>query len=338
MLEFVKTAVTGIEVLVEPISADAPVSAPNLITQSRLETWQACKRKHKHRYVDGYAAATEKQALSFGKAWHSFMEYWWMGRRDPAEIEERCLLPYKDFLDGLAYLQLEELVKGYSIAHPDSDEFDVAFVEKEFRATLFDPSINNKDRQEISGAFVIGGKIDGGITWRRDGVFGVLEHKTTTQSIESDADPYWDKLVGDHQLSIYMVGCDSMGLDAQRALYDVVRKPSIRPTKKETLEDYRARLAGEIAANPKSYFRWREVPRPTQEVFFALRDVWDAARLMEIEDQGSLSPRNPEACFKYGTSHRCIYYDTCFNGIKLEENAALIKSAPFQELEVGGEA
>lgn len=115
-MQLVKTKVVGIHLTVEPIPDDAPNTAPGLITQSRLETFNLCRRKHKHRYEDGYAEVYEKQELAWGKAWHKFQEYWWVGRRDWKELSERCIDPVRDVLDPLLLLQLEELMKGYDFA------------------------------------------------------------------------------------------------------------------------------------------------------------------------------------------------------------------------------
>lgn len=335
-----KTSVRSIDLKVEPIAMDQPIEAPELITASRMESWNLCRRKAHYRYVEGYDAKIPGAALLFGHAWHAFLEYWWMGRRDWEEIRERCWAPFREQMDGLAYVCLQELCYGYDLAHKEEAEaYEVIALEKEFRAPLFDPSASTRNgtMQEISAAFMVGGKIDGILRKKADGSVGLKENKSTKQTIESDADPYWDKLVMDHQLSTYTIGADVLGYDAAWALYDVVRKPSIRPDKRkgeDSVEKFRPRLRENIRENLKSYFRWREIPRQHKEVFHALRDIWDIARMMEISKAGDLNPRNPNACFKYGASHRCAFYETCLGNVSLDENPDLKRSAPFQELEV----
>jgi hypothetical protein len=338
---FVKTNVEAIALRVEPMPADAPYTADDLLTQSRMETFGLCQRKHQYRYVDGYDSAMPKGALDFGHAWHKFMEYWWANRRDPDELRERVIQPASLGMDRTQVLHLECMMEGYDLAHRDEfNDYRVLEIEKEFRAMLLDPSATTdggKRPIEVSGAFYLAGKIDAIIQDAREpeGSENVIidEHKTTKESIESDGDPYWNKLAGDHQLSIYVIGADSLrGYNAQEALYDVARKPSIKQKKAETLEEFRDRLRADMRENPKSYFRWRRVPRQTNEVFRALRDAWDIGRLIEIGQKGYLAPRNPGACFKYGTGHRCPFYNTCFLGTPLEENAELMRKAPFSEL------
>lgn len=321
------------------MAPDAAIEGDDLLTQSRMETWNLCRRKHHYRYTEGYDKKAPSQALDFGTAWHKFCEYWWSGRRDAETLKKHIFDRAALMMSPVELVQFEEMARGYDLAHAeDAKRYKVVALEKEFRAGLFDPSQSTrggKKALEVSGAFLLAGKIDGVLEdTEKDDYQLVLEHKTTKQIIEDDSEPYWDKLVMDHQLSMYTVGSDALGYNVQEALYDVARKPSIRPKKGESLEEYRLRLRAEMEADPKSYFRWRTIPRQTKELFSFVRDAWDTARLMEIEKEGVLSPRNPSACFQYGTGHRCPFYDTCLGNVPLDENPELMRKAPFSELEV----
>lgn len=78
-------------------------------------------------------------------------------------------------------------------------------------------------------------------TWRhggkRDGIiqgFGqtvLLEHKTTSSNIKDPNDSYWRRLMIDSQVSHYSLEAWQEGRKLDGTLYDVVKKPGIRPKK-----------------------------------------------------------------------------------------------------------
>ncbi len=74
----------------------------------------------------------------------------------------------------------------------------------------------------------------------------VVEHKTTSLDI-GEGTPYWKRLTLDAQVSKYLVGARALGHEPVGVLYDVVRKPALRPleatpieSRKYTQEDSRA--------------------------------------------------------------------------------------------------
>lgn len=338
-IAFMTTTVDSIGVVASPVPPGESVKTDSLITASRMAMWNECKRKHHYRYNKHYAAKGEGIELTFGSLWHKYMEYWWSGRRD---LIEQVLTQAEKVMDSTHFAYFSAMVKGYDVAHlPNKDKYTVVALEKEFRGVVFDPemvSASDDQPQEVSGAFALAGKIDGILQDEEDSVIDaathiVLEHKTTTQTIE-DGDPYWDKLQMDHQLSVYCLGCDSLGYNVSRCLYDVARKPQLRQKRGETYDEFKQRVHDEVVGNLPKYFRWRMVPRQTQEVIHAARDVWETARLMEIEKAGGLAPRNPSACYKYGASYVCPYFGTCMGAVQLEDNGDLVVRKPFTELEV----
>lgn len=63
----------------------------------------------------------------------------------------------------------------------------------------------------------------------------VVEHKTTALEIGAGSS-YWRRLTLDSQISNYQVGCRSLGHVPTGVLYDVIRKPQIRPYKATPIE------------------------------------------------------------------------------------------------------
>lgn len=71
------------------------------------------------------------------------------------------------------------------------------------------------------------GKVDG-IVWI-DGRRFLLEHKTTSEDISDPNAPYWRRLSIDCQVSMYGLAMWQSGQKIDGTLYDVIRKPTIRP-------------------------------------------------------------------------------------------------------------
>ena len=64
----------------------------------------------------------------------------------------------------------------------------------------------------------------------------ILEYKTTGQDLAPDGD-YWKRLLIDSQVSVYWLAAVDAGLAVQTVLYDVTRKPTIRPRQIPLLDD-----------------------------------------------------------------------------------------------------
>ena len=115
--------------------------------------------------------------------------------------------------------------------HPILESHEVLEVESEFTFPLLNP-----ETEAPSKTFVEAGKIDGVLRDRRSGTLKVLEHKTTSDGIESDSS-YWARLAMDSQISKYILSLNSRGLDVSTVLYDVIRKPAQRPKGIAILDD-----------------------------------------------------------------------------------------------------
>ena len=105
---------------------------------------------------------------------------------------------------------------------PVLETHDILEVESEFSFPLLNP-----ETEAPSRTFNEAGKIDGVLRCKRTGLLKVLEHKTTSDSVDSDSN-YWGRLAMDSQCSKYILSLKQRGLDVRVALYDVVRKPAFR--------------------------------------------------------------------------------------------------------------
>ena len=126
-------------------------------------------------------------------------------------------------LADVASAKARGLFKGWVESfYPVLETHDVLEVESEFQFPLLNP-----ETEAPSRTFVEAGKIDGVLRCKRTGVLKVLEHKTTSDSIEPESN-YWGKLTMDTQISKYILSLRSRGIDANTVIYDVVRKPGYK--------------------------------------------------------------------------------------------------------------
>ena len=163
----------------------------------------------------------------------------------------------------------------------------------------------------------------------------ILEHKTTSEECGLGS-VYWSVLTMDAQVSTYHVGARALGHEPQGVLYDVLRKPQIRPalatpeserkytkaTAKEpprlyagqrtTAEDpaeYLARCCATIAENPDRYYQRGVVVRLASEERDAAADLWLTADSIRISQNRNRWPRNVDSCRQY--NRLCDFFPIC---------------------------
>ena len=175
----------------------------------------------------------------------------------------------------------------------------------------------------------------------------VVEHKTTSADI-TPGSPYWRRLALDAQVSLYLGGAGSL-------LYDVIKKPSLRPLRAtpvearrytkagtlyaaqreadETPDAYEARLLADIAQHPDAYYQRGTVVRTEEEAQEAGRDVWMTARMIRESRYLDAWPRNPSACDAYGRT--CDYWPVCSGTASIDDDV-LYRDAGAQHEELPG--
>lgn len=189
-----------------------------LVTVSRMKTFRRCAREDLYKYEFGYRAATEAEALRFGTLMHLGLETWFKSGADLEQTIEAMRAGVA--ADEYELVRAEELMRGYHFRWCD-EPMTVLAVEQQFRADLRNPETGGKSR-----TFDLGGKVDA-VVQREDGVY-IVEHKTTSEDIGLGS-PYWERLRIDAQVSVYFAGAKSLGYDVVGCIYDVIRKPTIRP-------------------------------------------------------------------------------------------------------------
>lgn len=173
----------------------------------------------------------------------------------------------------------------------------------------------------------------------------VVEHKTTSADI-TPGSPYWRRLTLDTQVSTYLGATEGV----EGMLYDVIRKPTLRPYKAtpveaqkrtktgalyatqretdETPEEYAERLRADISSDPNKYYARGVVVRLTHERAEAARDTWLVAGSIRESMRLNAWPRNPGSCDAYGRT--CDYWEVCAEGRDLSEYR--LAETPHEEL------
>jgi hypothetical protein len=199
--------------------------------------------------------------------------------------------------------------------------YEVLAVEAEYCCPLVNPETGAASR-----TWQRGGKLD--VILRE--IFGhrrivFMEHKTSSEDI-SPGSSYWRRLHMDGQVSGYFLGAEALGFRAEACIYDVLGKPAQRPyqvsqkrSEPETPEQFRARVAEAIAAEPSAYYQRGEVVRLEAEVAEAAFDDWQTAKMLREAELAGRFPRNPDACFKWGRA--CEYFDVCTGAASIDDPA-----------------
>jgi len=117
---------------------------------------------------------------------------------------------------------VEALLKGWAWRWSEQT-LEVVASEQTFTLPLINPATGAPSK-----LFSLAGKIDG-IVRLEDGRLAVIEHKLLGEDISSDGE-IWRRLQMEQQISLYVYAARQLGWDVSAVLYDVARKPTIKPT------------------------------------------------------------------------------------------------------------
>lgn len=163
----------------------------------------------------------------------------------------------------------------------------------------------------ISDEITIQGEIDA-IGTDANGERVAIEWKTSSNDLSAGGE-YWQRIMLiDPQVSTYLAALRELGIS--RLVYDVLRKPALRQSKKETADEFHVRVLEAIAAEPERYYQRATIVRLDADHDDFVRDVRGTVRLMQVGEY----PRNPGSCFLY---RRCEYFDVCTGRISINDDA-----------------
>jgi hypothetical protein len=292
----------------------------DLLTNSRMACARTCLRKHFYRFELGIVPEYDKLALRVGTAYHKMHE-----------AKAKGLNPW-DILNGEAFDDpydrelVARLFMGYEWRY-EKEPIEIVKSELPFLDVVRNPETGSPTPLWRSA-----GKLDG-IVRLADGRLALLEYKTTSDDISPGSD-YWVRLRLDQQITGYFLAARNLlGFDVQTVLYDVVRKPALRPYKAtppekrkvkkdgtyyadvreqdETPDEYGERLATAMAEDPTRYYMRIEIPRLERDLDEWSEELWQQQLMLRNCQRTGHWFRNTNACtFPY----RCEYLDICGEG------------------------
>ena len=220
-----------------------------------------------------------------------------------------------------------------------TNDLEVLSIEETYWCRLYNLDTNRRSRK-----FVLSGKLDKVV---REGDQIVLyDHKTTSSKIGADSD-YWRVLQVEGQPRQYEILLRANGIEVDRVVWDVVRKPQIRPKKiasaarasvletrkyydsdvsDETHEDLRTmkleyenpemfelRVYDTVYRDPTEYFARRSIPNLKDDLYVHNQNMWDLSQSIVTArkryDEHKRHTYNAGACFQWGTP--CRYLGIC---------------------------
>ena len=199
-----------------------------LLTYSRQASFKTCRKAHWFGYEQRIRPVVDAKALRQGSAYHAGLESWANTHNLDAAVQAArdAYWVTPDVIDERDWqLECETVVRllcGYTWRWEQCPIEHVA-AEQSFELPLLNPETNKPSK-----LFKLAGKIDG-IVRLEDGRLAVLEHKLLGDDIGPDSE-LWRRMRMDHQVSLYVIAARALGHDVTTVLYDVARKPTIRPS------------------------------------------------------------------------------------------------------------
>lgn len=259
------------------ITEAAPSTIPgtDVLTNSSEQCFMTCPRKYYWSYECGWRPERTKKPLRLGSALHEGLD---MLARGHAVYEVLAAIDdiYDDHITGAAAwsdieagrydltlerVTVECLVAGYAKAWEQSA---IEILESE---RVFDLPIVNPATGASSRTFRQAGKRDR-VGRLPDGRLALLESKTSSEPIEPGSD-YRTVLAINQQVSKYILAAREEGIDVQTCLYDMVRKPSIKPTPVPVLDEHKLK----VVHNPDGSRAYTKQHKPRQTADVAAGQV-----------------------------------------------------------------
>lgn len=290
-----------------------------LLTHSRLACFRACPRRHLYRYEYGLRPIEESEPLRVGKAFALAVETDAKG----GDVEAALAGQVEDVFE------LGKVAAMFTV----HKEHWAGQTEQHVAAELpFDIALVNPETGAATPIWRLAGKIDR-IVRLEDGRIALKEYKSTSRDFAPGAD-YWLRLQLDMQLSLYLLAARELGYDVSTILYDVTRRPALRPLKAtpvearkftkdgalyktqrdkdETPAEYAARCTESLTADPVRSFARIEIARTDADLDECRGELWSQQLVIREAQRSKRWWRNPEACVS-ATGQKCDFLPVCQN-------------------------
>ena len=291
------------------------------LTWSEIGSISECEQRWVYEYE--WRLGTELTPVYFlvGRVFHAAMAVYWSSLRQPdcldlalQAVEDECdlwlgeidrkSLSYNEQVEEVALWRV--IVRQLVEAHQwrwgrEDEELEVLYVERLVHHRLRNPATGRATPQrDYAGLVDL-------VVQHPDGRIGAWDHKCqATVKLYFILDLC-------RQLPAYRNGCvETFGVTPSYVMYNVARKPTIKPHQKESLDDYEARLHADIRRRPEFYFA-REGGYPTPATIEGWKsELWRwHRRVADVRLRGPI--KNTGAC-KSGFGGACAFTRLCIEG------------------------
>lgn len=294
------------------------------VSHSSLQCFKFCPLKYKLSRIDLIDSAESSMAIKWGNAWHRAQEQWW------ASAGLEATLGVWDLEAAASGLTQDQIITGRvlliaydSLYTPDAGDVSI---EQAFEVPIVGPDGEPCQDMLLRGAIDI----------RTPSM--IMDHKTRGGKITPT---YIKELNQEPQAEIYLLAARDLGHEPEYAIWDVVRRPSIRRGLKtpeadcefyvrdgkygkkgdpkpgtrlqdETWQEFGQRVADMVADSPDEYLRRVRLYKTEEDLDARRYDIWAQARLMQSAIEHRAFPRNEQSCSKFGG---CEYIPVCWQGV-----------------------
>jgi len=263
------------------------------ITQSEMVTFSRCEQLHKFRYLELLRPMLQGANLEMGTAIHLGLE-----RKSPeaarSHIEENSkgLILREDAERAQVSAGIVEIMVRGALEEW-SDWPDQA--EVKFHLPFRNPATGRSSRTHAYSGMMDGLSHD-----------AVWEYKSSSRVDAS----YIDRLDVDFQISAYLEAASiRSGRFIRKMIYRILRKPTMKRRKGDTVEDYIKRMEEDYAKRPEFYYFEEIITRTEAEMDLWRKEAWEIHKRILYTENGGLPVRNTESCV--GRFGRCAFLDLC---------------------------
>jgi len=225
-----------------------------ILTNSRIQAFNRCRREHYLRYELGIVRKRTSAPLRVGSAFHCAL-YAFNKTNDLAAAAQSIKDNYSEYPDWCETQadrlihdcereQVSAMLDGYFSFWLSQAPVEIIAPE----ATFYEP-LKNFDTNQRSRTFQSAGQRDAIALWR--GMKVLVEYKTISTKLTPES-TYWQRLQLDGQVSHYFLNSLLGGFDLDSVLYDVTVKPS-KPKLRNVLDGNGLKIVCMIDGGERMY-------------------------------------------------------------------------------------
>lgn len=264
-----------------------------------------CPRLWKYMYIDRLYPREKSIPLIAGSIWHDVCMHGYFNGVKKKQILKNISKEYKMLIKTNRSTRQEytqELIKMEAVTRAAfkgyvklyaRDEFKVIATEKRFAVPI------------VKGV-VMGGSIDR-LVKNDNGELWIKEYKFTSR-IDQDTVVRTEI---DHQVSIYFWAAQKLGLKPKGIIYDMTKKPYLKPHQDEVGEEFEERLTQDYKLRPEFYFKREELYRDKHQIADMVDDIERKITRLLYMKEHMLYDRETTHCLAYNTL--CSYFPLCAN-------------------------